>query len=77
MGAGRCRTPAGQRAGLIYCKKWGQDTAGRFDESALTLQCAAGPLIMGRGNIVRKRKEIGMWRGNTNNGMREHSVEAQ
>ena len=37
----------------------------------MTLACAAGTLIMGRGNIQWKHNDLGMCRGNTNNGTRE------
>ena len=37
----------------------------------MTLECAAGTLIMGRGNILWKGNVLGMCRGNTNNGTRE------
>ena len=37
----------------------------------MTWECAAGTLIMGRGNILWKRNDLGMCRGNTNNGTRE------
>ena len=37
----------------------------------MTLECAAGTLIMGRGNILWKHNDLGMCRGNTNNGTRE------
>ena len=37
----------------------------------MALECAAGTLIMGRGNILWKGNVLGMCRGNTNNGTRE------
>ena len=37
----------------------------------MSLGCAVGTLIMGRGSILRTGDDLGMCRGNTNNGTRE------